>query len=50
MKIRRTFTLEEDLLKRLKEVSDKTFIPQAKIVDLALREKLDELEHSKKPK
>lgn len=38
-----TFTLEEDLLKKLKDTSEKTHIPQAKIVTLALEEYLKKL-------
>lgn len=36
-----TFTFDEDLIKRLKKVSDETMIPQSRIVENAVREKLD---------
>lgn len=35
-KKRVTFTLDEDLIKKLKKKSEETHIPQAKIVTLAL--------------
>lgn len=39
-KKRITFTLDEDLIKELKEKSEETHIPQAKIVSLALQDYL----------
>lgn len=44
MKKRMTFTLDAELLQRLKELSEKTMIPQARIVELAIKEKLDQME------
>lgn len=38
MKKRVTFTLDEELLKKLKEVSEKTMIPQARLVEQAINE------------
>ena len=40
LKKRITFTLEEELIKNLKEASEKTLIPQARIVEQAIKEKL----------
>lgn len=42
MKKRVTFTIEEDLVKLLKEVSEKTMIPQSKLIEKALEEVLKE--------
>lgn len=39
-KKRITFTLDEALIKKLKEKSEQTHIPQAKLVTLALEEYL----------
>lgn len=38
-----TFSLDEELLKRLKEVSEKTMIPQSKIVKLGIELALKQL-------
>lgn len=38
MKKRVTFTLDEEVVKKLKEVSDKTMIPQARLVEEAIKE------------
>ena len=43
MKKRVTFALEPELIKRLKEFSEKTMIPQSKLVEKAIEEKLNEL-------
>ncbi len=48
MKIRVTYTLDEELVDRLRCVSDKTMIPQAKIVNEAIKEYLDKLESTEK--
>lgn len=37
-----TFTLDEELIKRLREYSDSTMIPQARIVEQAVIKYLDE--------
>ena len=37
-KKRVTFTLDEELLKKLKEISEETMIPQARLVEQAIRE------------
>ena len=33
-----TFTLDEELIKKLKELSNETYIPQARIVELGIKE------------
>lgn len=37
MKKRMTFTLDEELLKELKELSDRTMIPQSRLVEKAIK-------------
>lgn len=41
-KKRVTFTLEEELIEQLKEVSEKTMIPQARLVEKALQKIIEE--------
>lgn len=48
MKIRVTYTLDEELVERLRNVSEKTMIPQAKIVNEAIIEYLDKMESTEK--
>ena len=48
MKIRVTYTLDEELVERLRDVSEKTMIPQAKIVNEAIIEYLDKMESTEK--
>lgn len=48
MKKRVTFTFDEELIKKLKEVSEKTLIPQSRIVEQAIKEKLEKMESTKK--
>lgn len=48
MKKRVTYTLDNKLIERLKEYSDKSMIPQAKIVNEALIQYLDKAESTKK--
>ena len=48
MKIRVTYTLDEELIERLRCVSEKTMIPQSKIVNEAIKEYLDKLESTEK--
>ena len=43
MKKRATFTIETDILENLKALSEKTMIPQSKIVELAIKEKIDNI-------
>lgn len=43
VKKRMTFTLEEELLAKLKETSEETMIPQAKIVQKAIKKQLKEM-------
>ena len=43
MKKRVTFALEPKLIERLKEFSKKTMIPQSKLVEKAIEEKLNKL-------
>jgi metal-responsive CopG/Arc/MetJ family transcriptional regulator len=45
MKKRVTFTLEEELIEKLKETSEKTMIPQSKLVEKAIKEVVDEYDH-----
>lgn len=42
-KKRMTFTLDEELLDKLKETSEETMIPQAKIVQKAIEKQLKEM-------
>ena len=48
MKIRVTYTLEEELVERLRNYSDKSMIPQAKLVNEAIKEYLDKIEPAEK--
>ncbi|CEG23140.1 Ribbon-helix-helix domain protein [Planococcus massiliensis] len=48
MKIKVTYSLDEKLIEKLKEVSEKTMIPQSRIVEAAIKEKLEEMESTKK--
>lgn len=41
-KKRITFTLSEELIEQLKEVSEKTMIPQARLVEKALQKIIEE--------
>ena len=47
MKKRVTYTLEEETINRLRAYSDKTMIPQARIVEEAIKLYLDENEPTK---
>lgn len=38
-----TFTLDETLLEELKNISEITMIPQARIVELAIKKQIEEL-------
>ena len=38
MKKRVTFTLEEEILEQLKKISEETMIPQARLVEQAIKE------------
>lgn len=49
MKKRMTFTLDEEVLKKLKEVSDMTLIPQARIVEIAIKEQLGKMNGTIQP-
>jgi len=42
MKKRMTFTIEEELLAKLKQVSENTMIPQAKLVEKAIKQVIKE--------
>ena len=44
MKKRITFTLDSETIEKLKEKSEKTMIPQARIVETAIKEKLTEMD------
>ena len=48
MKIRVTYTLDEELVERLRNYSDKSMIPQAKLVNEAITEYLDKMEPAEK--
>ncbi len=37
MKKRMTFTLDEELLKELKELSNRTMVPQSRLVEKAIK-------------
>lgn len=41
MKKRVTFTLEEETINKLKEVSEKTMIPQARLVEQAIKDVIE---------
>ncbi|WP_314406058.1 ribbon-helix-helix domain-containing protein [Leuconostoc suionicum] len=45
MKKRMTFTLEEELLIKLKKVSEDTMIPQAKLVEKAIKQVIKEYDN-----
>lgn len=47
MKKRITFTIEEGIINDLKETSEKTMIPQARIVELAIKEQLKKMDDQK---
>lgn len=42
------FTLDEAVLKRLQVYSDKTYVPKAKVVQVAIIEYLDKMEGTNK--
>lgn len=44
MKKRITFTFDEELIEQLKKVSEQTMIPQSRIVESAIKDKLKEME------
>ena len=44
MKKRVTYTLEEELIEQLKKISEETMIPQAKLVEKAIKEVLKQYE------
>ncbi len=48
MKKRVTFTFEEETVERLQSISEKTMIPQSRIVELAVIEKIDKMEKDTK--
>ena len=48
MKKRVTFALEPELIERLKKKKKKTMIPQSKLVEKAIEEKLNELSKESK--
>lgn len=45
MKKRMTFTLDEELLKELKKLSDKTMIPQSRLVEKAIKNIIKEYDN-----
>ncbi len=48
MKAKVTYTLDGELIERLRFVSEKTMIPQSKIVNEAIKEYLDKIEPAEK--
>lgn len=48
MKAKVTYSLDEELVKKLKDVSEKTMIPQSRIVEQAIKDKLEEMESAEK--
>jgi len=47
MKKRATYTFDEELIERLKATSEKTMIPQSRIVEQAIKEYLLKMESTK---
>ena len=47
MKKRITFTFDEELINYLKEVSEKTMIPQSRLAEQAIKEYLDKIKATK---
>lgn len=43
-----TFSFDEELIELLKKISDKTMIPQSRIVESAIRERLEKMEPTAK--
>ncbi|MCM3030375.1 MULTISPECIES: ribbon-helix-helix domain-containing protein [unclassified Niallia] len=41
MKKRITFTLDEELIEQLKKISEETMIPQARLVEQAIKEVIE---------
>ena len=48
MKKKITFTFDEELINKLKDLSEKTMIPQSRIAESAIKEKIKELESTVK--
>ena len=46
MRKRVTFTLDESIIEKLKEVSDKTMIPQSRLVEEAIKSVLEKYNDS----
>lgn len=47
MKKRITFTFDKELINYLKEISDKTMIPQSRLVEQAIKEYLEKITTTK---
>ncbi|AQY71824.1 hypothetical protein BWL06_12505 [Lactiplantibacillus plantarum] len=45
MKKRMTFTLDEELLKELKKLSDRTMVPQSRLVEKAIKNIIKEYDN-----
>lgn len=43
-----TFSLEEELIERLKKLSEETMIPQSRIVESAIAERVEQMESTEK--
>lgn len=48
MKKRITFSIDEDIINRLRDISEQTMIPQSRILETALKEKLEQMESTMK--
>lgn len=49
MKKRVTFTFDIELIEKLKAISEKTMIPQSRIVEKAINDCIEKLEHNSPP-
>lgn len=49
MKKRVTFTFDIELIEKLKAISEKTMIPQSRIVEKAINDYIEKLEHNSPP-
>lgn len=45
MKKRITFTFDEELIKKLKEISEKTMIPQSRLVEQAVKDVINKYDN-----
>lgn len=47
-KKRVTFTLEESVIEELKQLSEETMIPQARLVEQAIKDKINEMKENRR--